>query len=350
MTTITTLIPAYKPDYLGEVFLGLRRQSLRDFRVIVSDDSRGGVITEMLRQGRFGPLAQELNVTVVRGPGNARRNHEQLIDLWAGQSPLVHLMLDDDLVYPDFYRAHVDGHASGDFAATISQRWLSQNDAGPAWSLPLPALVQQSPLRAVRVDSQSLITTTLPTCENWLGELSNMVFSAQGISHYPRPPADDLSWYGLLDIGALLAAAQKQDLLFLRDHLGVFRQHGQQTTHTVHAHGHKVAMLVWATYALKAWHEQRITAQQAIQAITITVTRCMQQYGQDDAVMNLFFDIVQHQGHSLAQLHETYRAFWLDLLSQHPGTCAAATTTAPAPVAAPMVPPAQVKPEPALAL
>jgi hypothetical protein len=342
MTLLTTLIPAYKPDYLGEVFIGLRRQTLRDFRVILSDDSPGGVITDMIRDGRFGPLAGELNLLVVPGPGNARRNHEQLLDRWAGQTPLVHFHLDDDVIFPDFYRAHAAAHASTatkrGLGASISQRWLSQGNSLPAWDLPLPAFINDSPLRAVPVNSAQLFSSTVPMCENWLGELSNIVFSAEGARHYPRPPADGLSYYGLLDIGALLEAGSQLPLVFLRDHLGVFRQHAQQTTHQVHHHGGRISFLVWAATALHAWAQQRITAQQAAAAIGITVKRCLATYGETDEVVNQFYALVQREGASLAGLHQAFTAYWLQLLASHPATRAAtvATAAAPQPAAEPL--------------
>jgi hypothetical protein len=323
MTRITTLIPAYKPEYLGEAFLGLRRQSFRDFQVILSDDSPGGVITEMIRDGRFGPLAAELNLLVVRGPGNARRNHEQLLDLWRGQSPLVHFQLDDDVIFPNFYRAHTAAHATGRFAATISQRWLSQTNSQPAWDLPLPAFINDSPLRMVPVTSPQLFASTVAVCENWLGELSNMVLSAEGASHYPRPPADALSYCGLLDIGALLEAGRHLPLLFLRDHLGIFRQHTDQVTRSTGSRSHRVALLAWAAFALHAWAEGRISAQDVVQAVSITVQRCMQQYPMDDPVMNAFYDIVQHEGTSIVKLHAAFTKLWLSLFADPSSSTAA---------------------------
>jgi len=201
----------------------------------------------------------------------------------------------------------------------------------------LPAFVNDSPLRAVPVSADQLIASTLPGCENWLGEFSNVVFSAAGAAHYPRPPVDRLSFYGLMDIGALLAAGSAQPLLFLRDHLGVFRQHAQQSTRTTQrSHGHRVVMLVWAAYALYAWQEGRISGQDAVRAITITVQRCLQLYGEHDPVMNEFFDLVQHQGASLIRLHVAFTRFWLALLASQPGTRAAqAASTIAAYAAAP---------------
>ena len=332
MTKITTLIPAYKPDYLGEMFLGLKRQSVKDFRVILSDDSEGGAITDMIRDGRFGPLQQELNLTVVKGPGNARRNHQHLIDLYqagADRSPFVHFMLDDDVVFPDFYKTHLEAHAGGKYAVSVSARWLSQGDSRPAWSLPLPKFVTTSPMRAVPVNAKQLFSSVVAPCDNWLGELTNMVWSASGIRHYPKPPAAGLSYYGLLDISAVLEAAKHQPLVFVRDHLSVFRQHAEQTTRGVKSHGHRVTMLVWAAAALHAWKEKRITDQEAAQAIGITVQRCLKLYGEADEVMNQFFTIVQHQGTSLARLHDAFAAWWLPLLASHHSTAPATYAAAP---------------------
>ncbi|MBI2731785.1 MAG: glycosyltransferase family 2 protein [Aquabacterium sp.] len=180
MTQITTLIPAYKKEYLGDLFLALRRQSFKDFKVIVSDDSPGGVITDMIRNRHWGNLTSELNITVVRGPQNARRNHEQLLDLWGGQTPLVHFNLDDDIIYPEFYRTHVAAHMAAPCCATVSQRWLSHDDGVPAWTLSLPDFVLESNGHVLQPTTEELFNSTVGTCQNWLGELSNMVLSAEG--------------------------------------------------------------------------------------------------------------------------------------------------------------------------
>ena len=320
MTAITTLIPAFKPEYLGETLLGLRRQSLRDFRVVLSDDSPGAAITDMIRDRRFGAVTDGMDLTVVRGPGNGRLNHLRLLDLWAGSTPFVHLLMDDDVLFPGFYRTHLQALAGGQHALSASARWLSQDDSRPAWSLPLPAAIEQSPLRFVPLDAAQLFPTVVSPCENWIGELSNIVFTADAAARYPRPPVDRLNYYGLLDIGAVLEAAGTRGIVFVRDHLSVFRQHGAQTTHHVGRHGHRVAMLAWAAYALHAWQQQRIDAREAVQAISITVKRCLDLYGEADPVMNEFYAIVQREGVSLAGLHLAYTKFWLDLLASNPAT------------------------------
>lgn len=321
MTLLTTLIPAYKPDHLGEALESLRRQSFRDFRVIVSDDSPGGVITQMLRDRRFGTLADEIAVLAVRGPGNARANHQHLIDTWAGSSPLVHFLMDDDVVFPEFYRAHVQAHRRGQWSLSASPRWFSQGGSAPAWTHPLPDFVTDSPLHEVPVGAEQVFASVVVPCRNWIGELSNMVWSAEGLAHYPRPPAQGLSYYGLLDISAVLEAIGSLPMVFIRDHLGVFRQHAAQTTHTVGRHGHRVAMLVWAAVALHAWDQGRIDDAGALQAIGTAVQRCLQLYPEGDAVMDGFYDLVQHAGAGgLRNLHSAFTPWWLALLRSQPAT------------------------------
>jgi hypothetical protein len=325
MSQITTLIPAYKKEFLDDVILGLRRQSFQDFKVIISDDSPGGVITDMIRQGHFGALNSGLNISVVRGPQNARRNHEQLLDLWAGQSPLVHMHLDDDVIYPDFYRAHVEAQLAAPCCATVSQRWLSHDDGAPAWSTPLPDFVHASSGRVIQPSTEELFASTAGVCQNWLGELSNIVMSAEGAALFPRAPQDDLSYYGLMDIGFLLHAATHAPVTFIRDHLGVFRQHAGQTTQNVQSHGGRVGFLVWVTYALRAWRDGHLTAQQTAHALG-EATRRIEQHFHGDPIVAEYFHILENQASSLDALYTAYRGFWLRLLASHPGT-------APTPVA-----------------
>jgi len=257
---------------------------------------------------------------VVRGPGNARMNHVRLLDLWAGSSPFVHLLMDDDVVFPSFYQSHLDAHAGGGFGVSVSARWLSQDDSRPAWSLPLPPVVARSPLRHVPLQAADVIASVVPNCDNWLGELSNMLWSADAAARYPQPPVDALSYYGLLDIGPVLESVCRQPLVFVNERLSVFRQHAQQTTHGVGQHGHRVAMLVWAASALHAWGQQRIEAQDLLKALGTTIKRCLSLYGETDPVMNEFYALVQREGASLAGLHAAFTRFWLALLASHPAT------------------------------
>lgn len=320
MATITTLIPAYKKDYLGEVFLGLQRQTYKDFRVILSDDSPGDEISALIRNGHFGALLQGLDLQVVRGPKNARLNHSALVEHWNHSSPYAHLHLDDDFIYPEFYAAHLAAHAGGRYSASVSRRWYSHLDTRPVHGVALPGFVAQSPLQVVSVGADELFTSMVPHCHNWMGEFSNMLIAAEGLAHWPKPPAQGLNYFGWVDVGFLLSAVQHAPIAVLRDHLGVFRQHPEQTTHRMHAHGGVVSNLAWVTYALQAWKEQRIGHAQAVQSISFMVMHCLKLFGEDNPVVNRFYDMVQTQGKDLESLYRSYTLFWLDLLTRHRST------------------------------
>jgi hypothetical protein len=319
VSTLTTLIPAYRPDFLGDVFAGLRSQSCQDFRVLLADDSPGDEITERIRRGQWAELLRGLDVTVVRGPKDARRNHEHLLDLWAGRTPFAHFHLDDDIVYPDFYRAHLQAQHCHGIGLSVSQRWLGGADGCPAVSLPIPDAVRAQGERVQAIPMGLLDTTTLPACQNWLGELSNMVFSRDAASHFPRPSRQGLSFYGLMDIGFALEAAAHVPVSFIQDHLGLFRQHGGQTTQDTASHGIRVAHLCWVGYALTGWRRGRIDASAAVQAIAIAAGRCLCAYPGDPAMLRML-DVLEAHAHDLDALADGWSAHWLALLASDPST------------------------------
>jgi hypothetical protein len=330
MTTLTTLIPAYKKEYLAEVFLGLRRQSFRDFRVVLSDDSPGDEITGLIAARHFGNLLDGLDLTVIRGPKNARLNTRSLVERFGNASPLLHLHLDDDVIFPDFYRQHVEAHASGRFSASVSRRWYSNDDSRPAYNNEPPRCVAANPLRVVAVDADTLFRTMVPTCDNWLGEFSNMVITAESARLWPGAPATGMNYYGWPDVGFALTVVQSAPLAYIRDHLSVFRQHAQQTTHHMHNQGGRVSSMAWAACALQAWHEGRIDYAQAANAIVITVRDCLKRFGDSDAVINRFLELVQVHGAQLERLYQAFAPFWRELLASHPATAPRALAVEPA--------------------
>lgn len=318
MSLITTLIPAYKPEFLAEVFLGLRRQSLQDFRVLLSDDSPDAQISRLIGGPEFAPLVQGLDLRVVRGPRNARRNHEQLLALWAGSTPLLHFHLDDDLIYPDFYREHAQAHAAGGYGLTVSRRWVSGPDGRPATSLRIPDELAARRERVAPLDPIAMFTTSIPVCDNWLGELTNMVIARDAAQLFPAPPREGLNWYGVMDLGLAFAVAHEHPVGYLHEHLSVFRRNAGQTTHQLHTHTGRIASMCWIAYALQAWAEGLLSREQALQGIGLCTRRCLQTY-RDDPVMAPFFALFAHAG-QLEALYEGFSRFWCALLASQPGT------------------------------
>jgi hypothetical protein len=318
MSAIVTLIPAYKPEYLGDLFVGLRSQKFKDFRVVLSDDSPGGEITKRIRGGVYGKLAQELNLLVVRGPcQGGHKNVQHLIANWGLTAEWVHVHLDDDVIYPDFYRAHIAAHASGSFSASVSLRWVTSPDGRPTQDLPLPEFLEKEPSHVVPVSSEQLFITTIPTCENWLGELSSVVLHRDAAARYVNSRIGTYSYYGLTDIGLLLDASRETSLVVIRDHLSGFRSHPQQTSAQLQSFEIKCGHLAWMSLCFAAWREGRVSSQQAVQSLGIALRRSAHLYA-DDAEIEPFFSLIRSHGHDLDSLANAFNSFWAAFLESHP--------------------------------
>jgi len=321
VTRLSTLIPAYKPDFLEPLLRALQRQTWRDFRVVVSDDSPGQRITALLRGGHFDDALAGLHVTVVRGPRSALRNHERVLQAWGGATPLVHLLMDDDVVEPTFYERHVAlHHAHPGLAASVSLRRLIDAAGRPLGELPLPGFVTGAAGPCVMVDAPTLVRSTVATCENWLGELSHIVLSADAARCFPLPPERGVSYFGLPDIGTLLAAQHTGPVAVWREVLGGFRQHGGQTTAHTQSRPLKVAHLAWVSFALKARQDGALDDEAVRQAVAVAIRRCLGVYAHD-ADLRPFFELARDGlTGDLDVFTQRFAALWGTLLDGHPDT------------------------------
>jgi len=334
MTALITLIPAYKAEHLGEVFAGLAAQTWRDFRVVLSDDSPGSMLTRLLREGAWHDALRHLDLTVVPGPRRgSMRNLQHLVAHWAGGAPLVHLMMDDDMLAAGFYRRHVEMHAAGDCGASVTRRLLVDGLGRVRSQFPIPEFVAACGPRVVRLDAPALAATTIPTCWNWLGEFSNTVYRSDAVRGILRPSLASLSYYGLGDIGLTLHAARQAPLAFVDEHLGGFRIHGDSSTTARASFGHRCGHLAWAALALDAWALGWIDVVQTTNAVSRIASQCRQGYA-DDALMQAFVQLVDAHGHSPQAFRPRFAAFWHRALKAHDDS-ALTVPDVPEPVAIP---------------
>lgn len=321
MTALITLIPAYKVEHLGDLLLGLRTQSFTDFRVVLSDDSPDGVITERIRSGAFDALIDKLDLAVIQGPRHGSlKNVQHLLKHCDTETALVHLHMDDDVIYPDFYRQHAMAHASATLAASVSQRWLTAPDGRPVSALPLPALVDEQPHRVLAVGPDALFATTIPTCQNWLGEFSNTVLSQAAVRRLTTARLGGLSYYGLADIGILLDASREAPIGFLRDHLSGFRSHPRQSTAQAQSHGLMCGYLAWVALALGAHREKLIDERQLQSALAVTTRNLMDRYGAT-ATLAEYFAMAQRHATVPAAMLAPFTAYWHGLLQTNSDSC-----------------------------
>ncbi|WP_298234608.1 glycosyltransferase [uncultured Azohydromonas sp.] len=261
---ITTLIPAYKTQYIPDLLNGLRLQTSPVGRVLISDDSPDGIFRRTLYSPPYAPLLEGLDIEFHEGPRNgAYENVKHLVRLWNGRSELVHILFDDDVLYPEFYERHLLAHASGDFSCSVSRRWQASETGMPIAGQPVPPAIQNHPHRMLSLDDGVLFMTTTADCKNWLGEFSNAVFRADCADLLLQPRLGVVSYAGLWDLGAFLAASTRRPLCHIQDHLGYFRLGPAQNSSKADSPYMKAAILGYAALTLGGHLQGRLSAEQA---------------------------------------------------------------------------------------
>lgn len=124
----------------------------------------------------------------------------------------MHFLLDDDVIYPEFYDRHLQAHASGDFSWTVSRRWWASEDGTRLKGQGTPAAVQQHTNRMLSFDDQLLIATAVAHCNNRLGEFSNAVMRADVADILLDPRIGGVAFAGLWHIGGFVAGAMRRPL------------------------------------------------------------------------------------------------------------------------------------------
>ena len=315
---LTTLIPAYKPRYLVELFTGLIHQSRRPDRIIVSDDSPRGTYSAMLRSDTIGPLLSELPLEIVQGPrrGSSYANVRHLLKAWGGDGDLVHLLFDDDLLYPDFYERHLIAHRSGNFTCSVSRRWTALESGQPVARPQVPPELTTHPNRLIAVGPDLIYPTTIPFCRNWLGEFSNAVMRADMHEVLERAELNGLSYEGLEDIGMFLAASERGTVCFVNEALGAFRHGPEQNTSQLLAPVMMKAHLAWVALAIAARRSGRLDGPQARDGIAHLQSLVDRRY-RDEGRMDEFRRLVAGLVDGRDGAEEAFLTVWQQFVSAH---------------------------------
>lgn len=276
---ITTVIPAYKPKYLSELLTALFHQTVRPERVIFSDDSPDRAFRTTLQSEAVRSAMAGLNIEVIDGPrAGAFANCRHLLRVWNGSTQLVHFLLDDDIIYPEFYERHLAVHAAGTVDCSVSRRWTSIEPGLPVGRLPVPDLIARHEQRALSVGSDFLFSTTIPSCNNWLGELSHAVFNHEVSGLLDDPRLAGISFEGLGDIGFFLSASLRKPIGFLTDVLGYFRLNPAQNTQQSSSRDFKAGHLAWIALGLAAQRLNKLQREQVTQCFGTIGAVIMKRY------------------------------------------------------------------------
>lgn len=314
---ITTLIPAYKTQYIVELLTGLRVQTYPSSRIVISDDSPNGEFSALLASEPLRALRSSLPIEVHQGPRNgAYENFTHLARLWGGDSDLVHLLLDDDVPFPDFYERHRIAHASGNYSCSISGRWTANEQGQPIAGQPLPKAVSASNDRMLALGADVVFMTTVPWCRNWFGEFSNCVMRADSVELLFRPEFGGVSYAGLWDLGFFLAASIRSPIAYIQDRLGYFRTGGQNNSSQLFGKFMKAAHLGYVALALGGLRIGKLSAGQALACYQGIAPALLQRYGSQPDMLP-FCALVARMAEGDVAASPEFEQAWAQYLRRH---------------------------------
>jgi hypothetical protein len=271
---ITTLIPAYRSDYLIDVFRGLAGQTHKNFRVVISDDSHGQKISGMIKDGVYEEYTKSLHITLMSGPRDEAKNHNKLVKYWAGSSALAHVHHDDDYIFPNFYEKHVEAHAKNDILLSASGRWFAKADGIPCQAPATAQFLADAPLQFKTLNSSDVIKTLLLNTRNWVGEVTNMVVSSKAWKYDPFIPDLSDPYCGLTDVSLIIKCAAAGKIAYTPEKHGVYRIHDQQGTMAVEGKQWIIPRLCWVSYCLQAWKEGHLSEDECVMALQSAMRFC----------------------------------------------------------------------------
>lgn len=234
---IATLIPAYKEEHIADTITSCLNQSVKPSLLMISDDSPDNKIFDFFStHSQLLNLChqQQIKLQIIKGPKQGPlANIANLLENWDYSTSFFHILMDDDIICPNFYEQHSKSRSDSDISCVVSKRWLAGRDNLPYASPTIPELFGTNKTRLQSISLKKLSETIFPQCTNWLGEFSNATFHSSFAKEISSAQVLDQNIFGLLDIGTFVGAAANNKLYFLDEHLSFFRIHEKQNTNII---------------------------------------------------------------------------------------------------------------------
>jgi len=177
MPQVSVLIPAYRATFLDLAIASVLAQTYRDFELIVSDDSEGTTVEEVVARWA------EPRIRYIRNP-NPRipgANRDHLIS--RANSRYLKFLFDDDFLLPRSLEV-LCGLAS---VSGAKLAFHGRRAVGPDCSArpPLPSLLRIG--QVVEITPQIVFDGMIGTGINFIGEPSNILIDADALRSMDRP-------------------------------------------------------------------------------------------------------------------------------------------------------------------
>lgn len=218
--TVSILIPAFRPTFLGQAIASVLAQGEEDFELIVSDDSGGDDVLAVVERFRD----PRIRYVTTAGRVGARENMRAL---WReAKHEVVKFLYDDDLIMPhniglmlDEIRAFPELSFVFGIRHIINERGRIVHDG------------QTFAGNRIQVDRGILAQNILRRLENSIGEFSNVLINrAHGLTEEDFLTYQGLEMHVCADVGFFLNAARRGPCMALGRLTGAFRRHAEQNS------------------------------------------------------------------------------------------------------------------------
>lgn len=307
--SLVTIIPYYKPDYFLDTLYSVANNSVTPERVIVSDDSRDGSLNIFRGDIRDIESEHNLKISVLDGPkrGTALPNILNAISHLSQHDRLVHVLFDDDLLFPDFYETHLIMHTNRSLGCSISSRYNFRSNANHM-QFTKGINYRDSTIESSITDKAFNYFSS--NCLNVFGEFSNAIFKKYILEDALKIIAEERI-IGLSDFRSFLYAhALSNNVHHFRYSLSGFRQHkasNSQNTETSIMYGEHLA---WIHVNYKLLLASRISEDEWSKSLKITFQRINARYNKSSDI-STFTRSINPVAHP-QEIYEKYLQFAIE--------------------------------------
>lgn len=257
---LCTVIPLYKKEYFLATIRGVMAQTVLPGELRISDDSPGSfLINDSNLQAALKNSLPGVKLSFSTGPKiGPMRNIRQLLALANLKNKYVHILLDDDLIWPNFYQRHLAYLRESNAKCSVSLRFFIDETGSPIGSPAIPEDITSSREKYVSLDYILIARSAIPSLNNWMGELSNSVFDGMSLLSLWNSPADFRA-HGLEDIGTFAGFSKRNAAIFICESLSCFRVSRSQNTQNKESDTWKAAVLGWVPLSQMALKDGAIS-------------------------------------------------------------------------------------------
>ncbi|MDB5422701.1 MAG: glycosyl transferase family 2 [Phenylobacterium sp.] len=218
--SVSVLIPAFRPAFLGQAIASVLAQGHEDFELIVSDDSGADEVL---------PVVERFRDPRVRYVATAGRTGgiENMRGLWKlAKHDLVKYLFDDDLLMPHALGELVDEVEATPDVSVVFARRQKIDERGRLLDPMSPFSWERA-----RLDQSAIARSLVGTISNPIGEFSNILINrAAGVLDTDFVCYEGYEMQVVADVGFFLNAARRAPCAGLNRLIGSFRIHANQNS------------------------------------------------------------------------------------------------------------------------